>query len=77
MQEAWKKQVFEAGSWQMVRGQVGAVCGDLTDAYCGQHGEVLMVDGRLLDSHTMAPSDVEKHLIQGPSSGGGEIIKKN
>ena len=50
MHEAWKRQVFEAGSWNHLRGRAGAVRRELRDAYtCWPSSDVLSVDGKLID----------------------------
>ena len=33
------------------------------EAYSGQHEMFCLIDGKMLDDHTIAPRDVKKHFI--------------
>ena len=58
--------------------QLVRFCCELRDAGIQwPDSEVLMEHGRMIDCHTMAPSDVKNHFIKGPRSGGGKRMKVN
>ena len=59
-----ERQVFEAGSWNVVRASVDAVCCESRHAIIHWPAwDVFVVDEKMMDCHTKAPGDVEKHLM--------------